>query len=664
MGIKMAQPMNDYLFRLALVVNTSHSKFNDNLASIVVYILFMDRESSALMSVSEIQAGIRRNLGLEFTTKEISQCITENSSLFIGSVKDKISLSEEGAKKVHEDRSIEISRVFDRYKNMYEISMSINELSDLLYSFLYKSLGQNIADLLTVVRNVNASRSTEISLDGYSNEQRKIINDFIDWDDKEKNELLFRLITFAVDYCRLTVKKDSNSFNTLLQGKIFYLDANIIFRMMGLNNAERQEVVLRFVEKCKESGIKLKYTSLTRQEVLESIHYHVTSIKKDLQLYHGKGAAINKLYKSTNGSDGFMEAYLNWCGETDGYGRYDSFEQSLKTKFYSCLTGISLEDVSGVHATQEEIDGYFYAKNGNTSVETAEYDIKNIHHILKQRERTSSSGGWNTKEYLISADHKLIDWATKTFVPTNPVVVLPSVWYSAILKITGRSVNDERSFVEFIKLRYMQNNAEENVRFIISEVCNRTSDGILQDMLFTEISESNEVTNRLSSIPPEDITEIVDQTYDNVLDRTKNEGYLEGKESGLLEGKNLGYKDGKNTGREIGEKIGRLKQKRVQLETEATERAIKIHNRNKIVLTVLCALILAVSFFVVRHGGLAVLEKYNDSLSIVIPLIVTTPSGYIISRIFPLDLDKIKKEQHIKIEPELNSIDAEISILE
>ena len=656
--------MNEYLFRLALVINTSHSRFNDNLANIVVYILFMSRDSSALMSVSEIQTGIRKKLGLEFTTKEITQCIVENTSLFVGSVKDKISLSEDGAKKIHEGRNREISCVFEKYRITYEISMPIGKLSKLLYGFLYKSLKQNIVDLLTVVRSVDSNRNASLSLDGYSDGQRKIINDFIDWDDKEKNELLFRLIAFAVDYCRLTVKKDSNSFNTLLQGKVFYLDANIIFRMMGLNNAERQEVVLRFIEKCKESGIKLKYTSLTRREILDSISYHVASIKNYLQLYRGKGLAINKLHESANGSDGFMEAYLKWCGKTDGYGKFDSFEQSLKSDFYSCIRGVVCEDVSGVCASQDEIDGYFAAKNGNTSIETAKYDIKNIHHIMKQRERAASPGGWNTKEYLISADHKLIDWASKTFVPTNPVVVLPSVWYSVILKITGRSVDDERSFVEFVKLRYMQNSAEENVRFIISEVCNRTTDGVLQDMLFTEISESNRITNGLSSISQDAITEIVEQTYENVLDRTKNEGYCEGKELGIAEGKALGYKDGEEIGLSRGEKIGRLKQRRDQIEASATKRAIKIYKKNKRITIIVCALVCIVTFCIVKNGGIVVLEEHNEAFSIVLPLIVVAPARYIITRMLPLDLDLIKKEEHIKVEPDINAIDTEITALE
>ena len=48
--------------------------------------------------------------------------------------------------------------------------------------------------------------------------------------------MLYEIVSFAVDYCRLTVKKDKANFATFLKGKTFYLDTNIIFRMMGLNN--------------------------------------------------------------------------------------------------------------------------------------------------------------------------------------------------------------------------------------------------------------------------------------------------------------------------------------------------------------------------------------------------------------------------------------------
>ena len=67
----MGKTIDGYLFRLALVISTSHSRFNDNLANIVVYILFLNRDSSAIMSVSEIQNGIQNKL-------EIWKLYTEN----------------------------------------------------------------------------------------------------------------------------------------------------------------------------------------------------------------------------------------------------------------------------------------------------------------------------------------------------------------------------------------------------------------------------------------------------------------------------------------------------------------------------------------------------------------------------------------------------------
>lgn len=65
--------------------------------------------------------------------------------------------------------------------------------------------------------------------------------------------MLYEIVSFAVDYCRLTVKKDKANFATFLKGKTFYLDTNIIFRMMGLNNVQRKETTLRFINKCKEA---------------------------------------------------------------------------------------------------------------------------------------------------------------------------------------------------------------------------------------------------------------------------------------------------------------------------------------------------------------------------------------------------------------------------
>ena len=553
--------VNDYLFRLALVVNTSHSRFNDNLTSIIIYILYSQKEQTPVMNANEIAKAIHVSLDLEFTPKEIERCMRENSSQFACVDGCRFSLSPEGANKIHEEKQQEIDKKIKEYTEIYHISMSTDDVSKLLYSFLYDCLGRNISDLLSVIQGTGVSASDVNGIDRLSNDERKIINDFIEWDDREKNDLLFDLISFAVDFCRLTVKKDSNSFNTLLQGKIFFLDANIIFRLMGLNNRERQETVSNFLRKCINSNIKIRYTSQTQKEVLEAIHFHVRNVEKSLQSYRGKGKSVRKLYQLSNDEDGFLEAYFDWAGKTNGFGKFDDFEQSLKTLYYSSVSNYIQEEVINIIVTEDEIKSYFQAKNGQTNRSTAEYDIKNVKYIVQKRKNNNDSVGWNTKEYLISADHKLVEWSMNHVSAVNPVVVLPSVWYSTILKVSGRSDNDEKAFAEFIKIRYMQDHSVDNIKYLISNVCQKTSDGVLQDMLFDEISNNNEIINHLTNLTQNEIPVIVENTYENVLEKTKLEGY----DSGIIKGQHQGYENGRQEGIELGVKIGRLKQQKEEL---------------------------------------------------------------------------------------------------
>ena len=159
---------------------------------------------------------------------------------------------------------------------------------------------------------------------GYTNEQRRIINDFLDWDDKEKNEILFRLIAFSVDYCRLTTKKNINSFTALLKGKKFYIDANVIYRLMGINNESRRKAMKEFVEKCRETGIELLYTNVTYKELTETFVYYVDKIKQVLQVTNASPTKIKKLY-DVKDDNGFYDIYYKWAGENKSYVKWNDF---------------------------------------------------------------------------------------------------------------------------------------------------------------------------------------------------------------------------------------------------------------------------------------------------------------------------------------------------
>lgn len=85
----------------------------------------------------------------------------------------------------------------------------------------------------------------------------KLINLFLDWENEEKNKLA----------------------NRLFKGKRFILDANIIFRLAGINNDVRMNAIKSFVEKCKEVGVTLCYTTATLDEIKRVIVSKVQWIK-------------------------------------------------------------------------------------------------------------------------------------------------------------------------------------------------------------------------------------------------------------------------------------------------------------------------------------------------------------------------------------------------
>lgn len=651
--------INEYLFRLALVVNTSHSKFYDNLTNIIIYILYV--EQSADLSVNEIVLFAQEKLGLEFASKEVLAATRQNQQLFVMQRNGRIALSDIGVQKIHEENTHDMQRVIDYFVETFDLDVNVIDISETIYKFLYGCLNQNIEVLLNVIQGHKDKFPT---MDYLTNDQRKIVNDFIDWDYEPKNRLLVQLISFSVDYCRLTVKKDSNNFKNLLNGKKFYLDANIFFRMMGVNNSERQESIMRFIEKCKKANVKLCYTTITRQEMMESIHFHVNDVKKILQGYHGQGQALENLYKRSAYQDGFVSIYLKWCKEGNIHGEYPEYEQFLKRKFFECAKDIKLEEAKGISVSDEVVEDYIQYKDNRIRRDNAIYDIQNVQYVDKKRKGMSTIG-WNVNEYLISADHKLIDWSMKNISSTNPIVVLPSVWYSIILKISGRAQDEEKSFVEFIKMRYIQDCPETNIRYLINTVCQKTSSGELQDMLFEEISSNNNELNQIYfSINEDEIGSVVEQTYENILGRVQMTGYENGKKEGAEEGFCVGKSEGFENGKKRGERIGVLKTKIEHLKDETNVKAVKIQRRHIAYSICICIGSIIIIYLVSRNlKNEQLIELYNRFKILVyfFPMIV---SSGLASYIFTFDLEKIKKEEEIKIEPKIRELQYEIESLE
>ena len=119
----------------------------------------------------------------------------------------------------------------------------------------------------------NVEGDFSIDLKNYNEEEKRIINDFLNFDDENKDKAIFDIVSLSLEYCILT----GDSKQVYVQGirnKVFYLDSNIIYRAIGINGESRKELTLRFLEKCISNNIKLAISKYSEKEFKDSIEYH------------------------------------------------------------------------------------------------------------------------------------------------------------------------------------------------------------------------------------------------------------------------------------------------------------------------------------------------------------------------------------------------------
>ena len=90
-------------------------------------------------------------------------------------------------------------------------------------------------------------------------------------------------------------------------------------------------------------------------------------------------------------------------------------------------------------------------------------DVNNFMYLFDARSKENGISMFDINNYLITTDSRYCGWAQSTLPGTTPVCVLPSVWYSLLLKFNGRSNNDYRAFCLFLNLRYK---TEKNLEII------------------------------------------------------------------------------------------------------------------------------------------------------------------------------------------------------
>lgn len=508
---------------------TTRNKYICKLTECVIF----DSEHNALSSV-EICEGIRNRFQLDFDVQEIEKAIDKRGKDRINFVNKKYMLNA----KVNDQLSTQVSaeEKLKMYVNTYAEQfpdVETNQLLVLIQKHLYYCFNSNAKNFSSIIGIDLKSYVDEDVINEFkpTPDEVEIINGFMLWQNSEKDKLLYSIVSSCYEYCLITTNKNPSISRSIFKGKKFFLDTNIIFRIAGINQEDRKFVTKTFISKCHEVGVSLYYTSAVLNEVYRVIDGQINFIKK---ITGGQAPVepniISKISLNFDYND-FYAIYCNWCKEPQNkYYDYISFRNFLLKKINNVIrefeyidsSKIVSEDKSKSTELFEDLKAFKNSKRSyrTTTDESVKTDINQVL-FLKSLRPKSAKSLWEMNEYIVSADQLLIAWSDKTF-DGIPMVVIPSLWLSIILKVSGRASNDDyKSFCLFMTLRHHHTNEDEiniNPIDLLTRLSEKTIDKQIKELVINEILTNK---NEYSFDSREDYDDSIELAFDKILLKEK-----------------------------------------------------------------------------------------------------------------------------------------------
>lgn len=508
---------------------TTRKKYICKLTECVIF----DSEYDALSSL-EICEGIRNRFQLEFDVQEIENAIAKRGKGRINIVNKKYMLLSKANDQLSTQVSAEekLKKYVDVYAEQVQ-DVDANQLLGLIQKHLYYCFNSNAKNFNSIIGTDLKAYVDEDVINEFkpTPEEIDLINGFMLWKNPEKDKLLYSIVSSCYEYCLITTNKNPVISRSIFKGKKFFLDTNIIFRIAGINREERRFVTRTFVDKCREVGVSLYYTSAVLNEVYRVIDRQINFIKS---ITRGQVPVdpniISKISFNFDYND-FYAIYCNWCQEPQNkYHDFISFRAFLLKKINSAISEFEYIDSSKVLSEDksksselfEELKAFKNSKRSyrTTTDESVKTDINQVLFLESLRPK-SAKNLWEMNEYIVSADQLLIAWSDKTF-DGIPMVVIPSLWLSIILKVSGRASNDDyKSFCMFMTLRHHHTDEDEiniNPIELLTRLSEKTIDKQIKELVINEIlTNKNEYS--FDSIDSYDGS--IELAFDKILSKEK-----------------------------------------------------------------------------------------------------------------------------------------------
>lgn len=500
------------------------------------------------LEISEIVEKIAENYLLSFSEKEIEDVI------FDSKFQENFIVRKDNLKKyvsITKNRMItlvvkcQVDTLPDFINEFIEANGYLECQAEIIYRFLYgiftsnvesfkKLLAENNIDILKKFLEDNDFISTN------NDEEKNIINAFLNWDYEAKNKAIFDLASYALEYCMITNLGKATLDLKSLKHKTFYLDTNIIYRALGLNGCDRKKRTLRFLSKFKEVDEELAITQVTDSEFRESLNYNLSKIEKSLRI-----SPNTKVLSDFIAQDEIYQSYLLWCRNRANVD-VNSFKAHILSRYDELRKnyGINL-DCNKPYKTEEEedtikqyIEHILSYSTSNKDYISARYDAENL--LWLERKRNNSNSIFEAKVFFLSSDQALRSWDYNRNSNRIAIVMQPSQWLSIILRYINRSSDDYKSFVCFLNLKASEKIiTDDKIPYIIAGIEEKTEDiqtqkELVRNFIETAIDDdfrsldTAEIQNRSSKFAETELDkriknlEAISQIQSEELEKTKD----------------------------------------------------------------------------------------------------------------------------------------------
>lgn len=506
----MEKELTQGLFRMSAILyarnNSSSISIKQIIRKIVEDALFQNAADKAIL-LSELVDYINRNYAITLSDDEVTSIIKDQKFVECFDYYE-----DEGLRvSLKHRRRVLIQKESADNKNLGNYVVDFvnnqhldNSKIDVLYQFLYGVFTTNLEGYKQLLKERNLLKVDD-SL--FEDEDKLLINRFLDWDDKGKNAAVFNLASYALEYCMLTNKKDALFELDNLKNKNLYFDSNILFRAIGVNGEDRRLRAEQFLSKFSKVRQNLFITKETDTEIKETIDYYITKLNRSTT----PTAKVNpKVYVETIDIDGFYKLYFKWrINRSDG--SVGAFKVHLLAKYDEILSRFNIQKDSikpykedDVEEQLKDYESQILNNNEDKSYSAASFDARNIM-WMEYKRNGQNDDIYRVKYFFVSSDQHLRRWDFNRNTNEVPIVMLPSQWLSMVLRYMERSDDDYKSFVCFLNMKVNKPSlSEEQLLYAIEGISEITSDITQQSCLIKSFIKED-FNNELQGLSNEDL---------------------------------------------------------------------------------------------------------------------------------------------------------------